>query len=690
MAFAAAFGGGLGGYLAGEGASAATHNIITAALRSTNYFANAVTAMGVRAPILSPTDLILSPDQLIHLWISSNWTSGDLTTLMAWHGIDINRDSWRDYINTRQTAPDLAVLIALKQLGRMPGVNIPGFREMTPDQLYEYWVRRYGYKEPVARQLLLQKPHIFTPEESRILYRLTASQGEGYPTRADRAVYNQRLSAAGMPDSRDREQFEKLIQPPTYKECIDLLNRDLLLKRPQGERQATQADREREFERLMALEGFTDPQIIKYLRSLAQEFPTESELIDMSVKNVFSAHLSKILQLDDEYEEQPQYIVWTDRRGLSGSPTISRDAMRQHMLAHNQIVKDAGQPGEDEDTVRQQADQYYDAQDKTLLSWAQAFWREHWINVSPSQIYICLHRLRPVDTTKPGGVQAKQRYEEELARWNLEYNANAEQLAALQADEAHGGNSAERARLHARQEEIVVARYAIAVRYSRQWGRVQFVPGSTEPVPPVTMDVVRTVLRANDYAPRFRDSLAAISYNVLRLVDIRRIVQQSLRDPAFAARAIGWGPLPTSQFEGEELSLVTYVRAWAREQFLDRGQTPDSATVLAELSVVQGRQANTVIARATNPAGRRRYVRLLDKAISIGLIDREAYNRYMERIDVRGGDGAAEVQISADVYSDDLTAQDVSEDSQWQIAFSEEESVAVAEDLFDSGDFGEV
>ncbi len=355
-----------------------------------------------------------------------------------------------------------------------------------------------------------------------------------------------------------------------------------------------------------------------------------------------------------------------------------------------------GQQEEDVEVVRQRADQYYDAQDKTLLSWAQAFWREHWINVSPSQIYICLHRLRPVDTTKPGGVLAMQRYEFELAPLNREYNANAAQIAALQADEGHGGNSAERARLHARQEEIVAERYGIAVRYSRQWGRVQFVPGSTEPVPPVTMDIVRTVLRANDYAPRFRDSLAAISYNVLRLVDIRRIVQQSLRDPAFAARAIGYNQPPANEianeppeFSEQRLSLVAYVRAWAREQFLDRGQTPDSATVLAELSVVQGQQVNTVVARATNPAGRRRYVRLLDKAIGIGLIDRAAYNRYLQRIDVRGGDGAAEVQISADVYSDDLTAQDVADDSQWQIAFSEEEAVGVAEDLFD-GDLGDV
>jgi hypothetical protein len=132
------------------------------------------------------------------------------------------------------------------------------------------------------------------------------------------------------------------------------------------------------------------------------------------------------------------------------------------------------------------------------------------------------------------------------------------------------------------------------------------------------MDIANAVLRANDYAPLFRPNLAAISYNVLRLVDIRRMVQLSLVNLPFAVSAIGYDESVADALPGETNGGETasprekFVFAWAREQFEDRGQTHDSAQALATLAVTQGQTSNT--------AKFRRVARAYERALRVGLI----------------------------------------------------------------------
>jgi hypothetical protein len=648
----------IGGHLLGGIASSGLHAAIDGFLgplkRAVSYDAN-----------IGNSNLILGPNEIIEAYIRtvpSQFPFGrnqenpgqqaqiEYEALLARHGIsllaggqpDINgvRHSfpawWKAHVNSKMSPPPLEVIIALRQLGRLN------------DYWWERWIARYAVVESEAKDRLLNMPFVFTPEQSRILYRLTAAQGDGWPTIGDNQEMVRRLAAAGMPDARDQTAFQKLIQPPTYHECIQLLNRDLLAG-------TTDAERRREFNRLMTLEGFTDPQIIDYLHELRKEIPTPADLIAMSVKNVFDKHLSATLKLDDEYEEQPQYIVWTDRTGFTGDPTVSREDMRRHLLSHRSEQESAGQQVETVEETTARADRYYEAQDRTLRTWAQAHWREHWVNLSPSQIYTGLHRCRPIDSTRPGGRRAQ-----------LEYEAD------LRALEARGPEA-----------NTVEARYAIAQRYSSEFGRVLTVPGSNDPVPPVTMDIVRTVLRANDYAPLFRDTLASISYNTLRLVDIRRIVQVSLRNEAFARQAIGYappidngGPIPPpGQPQPTGMTLPEFVQAWAKEQYLDRGQTPEAAQSLSVLAIQSGRTTNSVIASATNPAGRRRWVRLLERAYRVGVISLDNFNMLIGQVDT--------VVASDEVFADVFAEEDIVADDYVQSQLTAYNDLLTAEDYAD-------
>jgi hypothetical protein len=402
----------------------------------------------------------------------------------------------------------------------------------------------------------------------------------------------------------------------------------------------------------MALEGFTAPEVIDQVRELRKEIPTTADLIAMAVKNVFDKHLSKILQLDDEYEEQPQYIIWTDRTGFTGNPTISLPDMRKHLRAHRDENIAAGLPAEPIEETDARAVRFHAAQDNSLLTWAQAHWREHWVNLSPSQIYECLHRHRPVDTTRPGGAAAQVRYAAELAALGPVVHAAAEGQAQVEST------------------STVEARYAIAVRYSRQFGR-------NPDVPPVTQDIVDTVLRANDYAPLFRPNLSAVSFHVLRLVDIRWIVERSLRNPAFAISAIHYDAdvgmlLPAATNGGSDSPLVKFVFAWARENYLDRGQTLDAAISVATLSVAQ--------AQAKIRTAQRRWWKLVERAFRVGLIDKAEYelilrapypansnNEKKVAIDV-----SAEESKQVDLYDD---AQGIAELQQWDLISTAEDQI---------------
>lgn len=97
-----------------------------------------------------------------------------------------------------------------------------------------------------------------------------------------------------------------------------------------------------------------------------------------------------------------------------------------------------------------------------------------------------------------------------------------------------------------------------------------------------SLQQLRQQLKVADYPPAVRDYLAAISYNPLRLLDIRRglILNQRLAtDPVFAANV----PADVAQ------RAQAYDRQWAVEQFLDRGLHPEDAGTVADMAVIDAR-----------------------------------------------------------------------------------------------------
>jgi len=137
--------------------------------------------------------------------------------------------------------------------------------------------------------------------------------------------------------------------------------------------------------------------------------------------------------------------------------------------------------------------------------------------------------------------------------------------------------------------------------------RMPVVPGTNTAITPVTIDEVRDVLKVNDYPPYWRDKLAALSFNVLRLVDIRRIVRRSIADNEFKKNAIGDG---------------FTILDWAKENFLDRGQTPADAHSLAILAIADADEQLGRSERQKLIAARSRKFRLVLSQYKLGTINR--------------------------------------------------------------------
>lgn len=135
--------------------------------------------------------------------------------------------------------------------------------------------------------------------------------------------------------------------------------------------------------------------------------------------------------------------------------------------------------------------------------------------------------------------------------------------------------------------------------------RVPFVPGTTSPVGSFTIEDVQTLLKVNDYPPFWRNKLAALSYNVLRLVDIRRIARLALSDPAFKQNAIGPGYT---------------IKDWCKENYMDRGQTPQDAESLAVFTIYEAEQANSAQSRLVSRQLKARRKRLTEAQYRIGVI----------------------------------------------------------------------
>lgn len=156
----------------------------------------------------------------------------------------------------------------------------------------------------------------------------------------------------------------------------------------------------------------------KIIKDMSNQVPGASDLISLVVREAFNEKQVKILGLDDEYEENPDFAFWANTQGLG-------------------VAKAKDENGKERS-----------------FDFAKGYWRAHWQLPSPGQAYEFLHRLRPERI--------------DYYRKNL--------------------------------------------------------PGElAEQLQPFTANDLSALLKASDYAKKWRAPLAAISYTPYRLVDLRRL-----------------------------------------------------------------------------------------------------------------------------------------------------------------------
>lgn len=102
------------------------------------------------------------------------------------------------------------------------------------------------------------------------------------------------------------------------------------------------------------------------LLRLGEIIPPPTDLVRFVVKDVFDEQIVREMGWDDEYEEQRErYEFWCQAQGLSNGDL-------------------PGNP------------------DGVPIPWPKLYYRANWQNISPTQAYIALHRLRPATVTTGG------------------------------------------------------------------------------------------------------------------------------------------------------------------------------------------------------------------------------------------------------------------------------------------------
>lgn len=169
---------------------------------------------------------------------------------------------------------------------------------------------------------------------------------------------------------------------------------------------------------------------------------------------------------------------------------------------------------------------------------------------------------------------------------------------------------------------------------------------STKPVQPVTLADVENVLKINDYPPAWRDRLAAISYLPFRLVDIRRIVYLMERSRDFRTR---------------HLPENWTVHDWAREQFMDRGQTREQGDILASMSTVAAHDQIVRDRKREQRESRRGKTGLIYAQYRDGMVDEPTARNYL----LEEGESPTVVTQTLAIIDERKKASDIKEELRW-------------------------
>lgn len=129
-----------------------------------------------------------------------------------------------------------------------------------------------------------------------------------------------------------------------------------------------------------------------------------------------------------------------------------------------------------------------------------------------------------------------------------------------------------------------------------RYERMISTPDNPNPrIEPFTMDDVQRWLRVSDYPPSVRNQLAAISFSVMRLVDIRAVFK-----------------------------LIPNRRQWAIEQLLDRGYVQEDATQTVDLWARQNADSAQRQARREEDKATAQLVKQARESYRLGVVTREA------------------------------------------------------------------
>lgn len=355
-------------------------------------------------------------------------------------------------------------------------------RGLIEGDTFQKLAQQLGYKDPDAWHLVFNQPFPWSADD---VWRVARAY-DWEPEKREKF-----LRAAGITLEDDRGMMILNHPVPSPAETLALSNRKAITDKQRDE--------------WLILAGLTDTEVRGAYKEFQSQIPSSSNLIEFAVKEVWNGPIVAKLGYDDEFDQIPAYKEWMQRAGFGGDPKL---------------------PGLGENQPE---------------SWAQAFWRAHWRNISPSQAYTMLHRLRPT-----GGIDGGPR------------------VPALQT-------------------------------------MVNGQPIS-KPLSPVTLEEVEAVLKVSDYPPVWRDRMAAISYLPMRLVDIRRTVYFSLQDDAFRQQVMPqtWSvhKWASEQFQdrghsketADQLSALTYKTAQVSvkrddERFWSRANKGPTAVVLQRYMV---------------------------------------------------------------------------------------------------------
>jgi hypothetical protein len=306
----------------------------------------------IKAHNLAAPDVWPTVQQCIFLRNAGMISDHDFSVIMRWNGINVDSSVWQKLVEGTLQWPDKNEALRWIARGYASGEKSQKLLAMCGlgrQDNYDMW---------------RLKPFDWQPEEIRKLY-LLDKWGKGNDVEKWQD-YRAALDGFGLRQKEDRDRFEQLYNPVPFVEAREMLNRGLI--------------DEKLFLEQAYLAGHVKKEVIDAIEQMRFDIPSATDIEEMAIKEVWNRQVVERFGYDDEFDQIPEFRIWLEKAGLGGNPAISEQQFRDFGAkvgaTQNEINKwiedSKGQPD----------------------SWAKAWWRKHWRNVSPTQAFTMLHRCR--------------------------------------------------------------------------------------------------------------------------------------------------------------------------------------------------------------------------------------------------------------------------------------------------------